>query len=84
MKTREHRGPVNDDRTDDLVRHEAYTLWQLEGCPKGRELDHWLAAKEMVRHRRHFPLHPRFESDEEIFVSQAENAGTDHITLRHR
>jgi len=29
----------------------AYTLWQEEGCPSGRDLELWLAAKELVRHR---------------------------------
>ena len=28
----------------------AYLLWQEEGRPTGRDLDLWLAAKELVRH----------------------------------
>lgn len=51
MKTREHR--VTRPRFDptEEIRHEAYLLWQQEGCPAGRELDHWLAAQELVKHR---------------------------------
>lgn len=53
MKTREHR--VGRPRVDpaESIRHEAYLLWQREGCPPGRELDHWMAAQELVRHRTH-------------------------------
>lgn len=27
----------------------AYSLWQKEGCPEGRHLDHWLKAEAMWR-----------------------------------
>ena len=27
----------------------AYLLWQNEGCPEGRHLDHWLKAEAMWR-----------------------------------
>jgi hypothetical protein len=33
------------------IRHCAYILWQEAGCPTDRDLDLWLAAKELVRHR---------------------------------
>ncbi len=29
----------------------AYFLWREEGCPSGHDLDLWLAAKELLRHR---------------------------------
>lgn len=29
----------------------AYCLWKEENCPTGRDLDFWLAAKELVRHQ---------------------------------
>jgi hypothetical protein len=35
-------------RQDDLherVRRRAYELWESEGCPAGREYDHWLQAE---------------------------------------
>jgi hypothetical protein len=50
MNTREHRTKERDVPLEE-VRREAYKLWQQEGCPSGRELDHWLAAKELVKHR---------------------------------
>lgn len=53
MKTREHREARPRGDLTEEVRREAYLLWQKEGCPPGHELDHWLAAQEIVRHRRH-------------------------------
>jgi len=50
MKIREHREKHGEVPLEE-VRREAYRLWQQEGCPTGRELDHWLAAKEIVRRR---------------------------------
>ncbi|CAM5774733.1 hypothetical protein LMIY3S_04670 [Labrys miyagiensis] len=37
--------------TEDLIhkiREKARELWQLEGCPEGRELLHWDMARELV------------------------------------
>ena len=37
--------------TQDLnqkIRDKARELWELEGCPKGRELLHWDMARELV------------------------------------
>lgn len=33
------------------IQREAYLLWLASGCEPGRDLDHWLAAKELLRHR---------------------------------
>jgi hypothetical protein len=55
MKTREHRERHHGEEPLEEIRHQAYLLWQQEGCPVGRELDHWLAAKEIVRHHTHRP-----------------------------
>lgn len=52
MKTREHRELHHGGEPLEEIRRQAYRLWQQEGCPLGRELDHWLAAKEIVRHHR--------------------------------
>lgn len=67
MNTREHRVVHPPGDPTEEIRHEAYLLWQKDGCPEGRELDHWLAAQEIVRHRRHLP-HPPVpdERDPEI------------------
>ncbi len=32
------------------IQHAAYLLWIEEGRPEGRDLDHWIAAKELLRH----------------------------------
>jgi hypothetical protein len=36
------------DDHEDRVRKRAYQLWQQEGCPPGRENDHWDKARELV------------------------------------
>ena len=33
------------------IQHTAYLLWLENGQPEGRDLEHWLAAKEMLCHR---------------------------------
>jgi hypothetical protein len=30
---------------DHLIRQRAYRLWQQQGCPQGRQADHWRAAE---------------------------------------
>lgn len=27
------------------IRERAYSIWEREGCPVGRELDHWVLAE---------------------------------------
>lgn len=38
--------------TEDDIRVRAYALWQRQGCPPGRELEHWLMAKEELHQNR--------------------------------
>jgi hypothetical protein len=33
------------------IQHAAYLLWIENGRPEGRDLEHWLTAKEMLCHR---------------------------------
>lgn len=33
------------------IQKQAYHLWVEGGCLEGVELDNWLAAKELLRHR---------------------------------
>ena len=33
------------------IQHAAYLLWIEDGRSEGRDLDHWLAAKELLCHR---------------------------------
>jgi hypothetical protein len=50
MKTKIlHANPVP---TEAEIQHAAYLLWLEEGRPEGHDIAHWLAAKEMLCHRR--------------------------------
>jgi hypothetical protein len=33
------------------IQHAAYLLWIEDGRPEGRDLQHWLAARELLLHR---------------------------------
>ena len=57
MKTREHRASRPRVEPTEEIRREAYQIWQREGCPPGHELDHWLTAQEVLRHRRQTRAH---------------------------
>ena len=41
------------------IQHAAYLLWIENGRPEGRDLDHWLAAKELLCHRHGRDTKPR-------------------------
>jgi hypothetical protein len=43
--------PAAPAPTEEEIQHAAYMLWLEEGRPEGHDLDHWLAAKEMLCHR---------------------------------
>lgn len=47
MKTKTHALP---EPTEAEIQHQAYLLWLEGGCRPGRELDDWLAARELLRH----------------------------------
>lgn len=34
--------------TEQNISERAYEIWQAEGCPQGRDLEHWLAAEREV------------------------------------
>ena len=36
------------DEVEERVKRRAYEIWQREGCPEGREADHWTLAKEEI------------------------------------
>lgn len=44
--------PPAPEPTEQEIQHAAYLLWVENGRPEGRDLEHWLAAKEMLMHRR--------------------------------
>ena len=37
--------------TESEIQHAAYLLWLEAGRPEGCDVDHWLAAKELLCHR---------------------------------
>lgn len=77
MKTREHREIRPRGEPTEDIRREAYLLWQQEGCPEGRELDHWLAAQELVKHRpRRVRAHPVTDEEREPKVRPTESLVT--------
>lgn len=43
--------PALHEPSEREIQHAAYLLWIEDGRPEGRDLDHWLAAKEMLCHR---------------------------------
>jgi hypothetical protein len=51
MKIRHSAGIHPFEIREEDIQKCAYFLWQEEGCPSGRDLDLWLAAKELLRHR---------------------------------
>ena len=40
---------------DREIASRAYTIWEIEGRPAGRELDHWLRAESEVQAREAAP-----------------------------
>jgi hypothetical protein len=45
-----HTHPPLPDPAEAEIQHAAYLLWIEEGRPEGRDLEHWLSAKELLRH----------------------------------
>ena len=33
---------------EEAIRHRAYAIWEAEGCPHGRDVDHWYRARAEV------------------------------------
>jgi hypothetical protein len=34
---------------ESAIRERAYCNWELDGRPEGRDVDHWLAAEQLIR-----------------------------------
>jgi hypothetical protein len=49
MKRTTTRKPAGPSEAE--IQHAAYLLWIENGRPDGCDLEHWLAAKEMLCHR---------------------------------
>lgn len=37
------------DPQEELFSAQAYNIWQQEGCPNGRSLEHWLLAEAQLQ-----------------------------------
>lgn len=48
-KTSISNGSGNDDMAD-RIRGRAYSIWEEEGRPDGRDGDHWLQAEREIMH----------------------------------
>lgn len=42
---------MTEAEIESQTRMRAYAIWETEGCPEGRAVDHWLAAEAMSRPR---------------------------------
>lgn len=39
------RPPPSDEDRAQRIRERAYQLWEVDGCPEGRDREHWLRAE---------------------------------------
>lgn len=37
---------MTDQTQEDMIRARAHQIWEAEGCPEGREAEHWAQAIE--------------------------------------
>jgi len=49
--------------SEEAIRRRSYEIWQREGRPEGRALDHWLKAKTELELERQ-PSKPKFRAFE--------------------
>jgi hypothetical protein len=38
--------------TEEQIKQLAHSLWEQEGRPEGRDVQHYLAAREILQHRQ--------------------------------
>jgi Protein of unknown function (DUF2934) len=43
----------NPEPDEEKIRLHAYFLWEEQGRPEGRDLEHWKAAQEYVKASQH-------------------------------
>lgn len=46
MNAAEKRSP--DETVKQKIEQRAYEIWESEGCPYGRDFDHWLRAEAEI------------------------------------
>jgi len=45
--------------SEEAIRKRSYEIWQREGRPEGRALEHWLQAKAELEHEQLQPGRPK-------------------------
>ena len=45
-----HTGPHEAEPEEHRIRLRAYEIWEEQGRPKGRDVDHWTRAKWEIEH----------------------------------
>jgi hypothetical protein len=58
--------PAIAEPTESEIQHAAYLLWLENGRPEGRDLDHWFAARELLRHHHGRVVAPRHHAPARI------------------
>lgn len=53
------RPAPSSEPTEAEIQHEAHRLWLESGQVPGRDLDNWLAARELLRHHHGRTIHRR-------------------------
>ena len=48
-KTDNRSSKTKGSLTREDIQRRAWEIWQSEGCPEGRALEHWLQAEEELR-----------------------------------
>lgn len=69
--------PPLREPTELEIQHAAYLLWIENGRPEGRDLEHWLTAKEMLSHRHGRDAKTRGRAPELAARAQAATADRD-------
>jgi hypothetical protein len=46
--------------SEEAIRQRSYEIWQREGRPEGRAVEHWLQAKVELENEQKQPARPKF------------------------
>lgn len=57
--------------SEDRVRQLAYSIWEAEGQPDGRDADHWARARQILATAGEDGAIARLSPDQDRFVRQA-------------
>lgn len=79
---------------EEAVRQRSYEIWQREGCPSGRSLEHWLRAEaellaeqQRKQKTRTFPYHAtlyRFEELQRAVSPKPRISAPPQVTIANR